>query len=128
MFCIQLEEDSISTGTSTDSRITRSCAVGEIRASVEDEEEDEGVAELHRPHRPESGLDVRESGDELNRNRGRNRDRDRDSNRGLVARHLVRKSAGVVVRGLVDAVKRRMRTILTVFRWIFGSGTGQKEE
>lgn len=122
------EEDSISAGTSTDSRITRLCAVGETRASVEDEEEDEGVVELHRPHRPESGLDVRESGDELNRNGGRNRDRDRDSNRGLVARHLVRKSAGVVVRGLVDAVKRRMRTIFTVFRWIFGSGTGQSEE
>ena len=45
-----------------------------------------------------------------------------------MARHLVRKSAGVVVRGLVDAVKRRMRTIFTVFRWIFGSGTGQSEE
>lgn len=117
------EEDSVSTGTSTDSCLTRSCAVRETRASVEEE----GEVEFNRPHRPETGLDVRESGDGLNRDRNRYGDRDRDSNRGLMARHLVRKSAGIMVRGLVDAVKRRMRTILTVFRWIFGSGTGQWE-
>ena len=65
--------------------------------------------DLHWRHRVGSRLDGQEGGSGLSRG-------------GRAGSHLAGRSAGTLVREFVVAVKRKMRLLVSVFRWIFEGG------